>query len=63
MGASSKRATCTGYCSCCTVLLLFCSLLHYKSVLSEYLGGPTFEWDGLFLRERVLENMPSPCFE
>ena len=31
--------------------------------MSEYLGGPTFEWDGLFLRERVLENMPSPCFE
>ena len=39
----SEWATCTGYYSCCTVLLLFCSLLHYKIWIFEYLGGPIFE--------------------
>ena len=45
----SERATCRGYCSCCTVLLLYCSLLHYKSVMSGFLsilGGPTFKLGG-----------------
>ena len=39
----SERATCRGYCSCCTVLLLYCSLLHYKSVMSGFLST----WVGL----------------
>jgi len=35
---ASKRATCRGYYSCRTVLLLYCSLLHYKSVMSGFLS-------------------------
>ena len=38
-GASSKRATCRGYYSCCALLLPYCSLLHYKSgFLSTWVG-------------------------
>ena len=43
---ASERAICRGHYSCCTVLLLFCSLLHYKSVMSGFLSGPTFKWGG-----------------
>ena len=44
----SERATCRGYYSCCTVLLLYCSLLHYKSDMSGFLST----WVGL-LSNRV----------
>ena len=62
----TKQATCRGYNSCCTVVLLYCSLLHFKSVMSGYLST----WVdllsnrvGLFLGERVLKNTPTPLFE
>ena len=66
----SERATCRGYYSCCIVLQLFYSLLHYKSGF-WVLGWDYFQnwvgilsrWVGLSLRERVLENMPTPFFE
>ena len=45
--------------SCCTVLLLYCSLLHYKSVMSGFLNT----WVGLFSGERFLKNMPTPLSE
>ena len=35
----SERATCIGYYSCCTVLLLYCWLLHYKSVMFGFLSA------------------------
>ena len=53
---ASEQATCRGYYSCCTVLLLYCSLLHYKSVMSGFLST----WVGLFLGERVLKNTITP---
>jgi len=58
--------TCRGYDPFCTVLLLFCSLLHYKSVLSGYLStwvGLLSNGVGLFSRQPVLENTPTPHFE
>jgi len=56
----SRRATCRRYYSCCTVLLLFCLLLHYKSVMSEYLGEPTFEWGGPTFERGFSKIHPSP---
>jgi len=56
----SKRATCRGYYSCCTDLLPFCSLLHYKSGFLSTWMGLVSNGVGLFLRERVLKNMPTP---
>jgi len=68
----SERATCRGYDSCCTVLLLYCSLLHYKSVMSGFLStcvgllsngvGLLSNGVGLFSGEMVLENTPTPLF-
>ena len=51
----SEQATCRGYYSCCTVLL-YCLLLHYKSVMYGFLSP----WVGLFSGERVT---PTPVFE
>ena len=59
----SERATCRSYYSCCTVLLLYCSLLHYKSVLSGFLStwvGLLSNGVGLFSGQRLLENTPTP---
>jgi len=42
----SKRATHRGYYPCCTVLLLYCLLLHYQIWTFEYLGGPIFGREG-----------------
>jgi len=53
---SCEQGTCRSYYSCCTVLLLYSSLLHYKPVMFGFLSafkqgrptfkqsGPTFEW-------------------
>jgi len=59
--------------SCCTVLLLYCSLLHYISVTSGFLStwigllsdrvGLVSNGVGLFSGERILENMPTPLFK
>jgi len=51
-----------------TVLLLFYSLLHYKSVMSGWayfkIGWGYFRIGvGLLSRERVLENTPTTLFE
>ena len=69
----SQRATCRGYYSCCALLLRFCSLLHYKSVMSGFLStwvgllsnrvGLLSNGVGLFSREKILENTPTPLFE
>jgi len=60
----SEQGTCTGYYSCCTVLLLYCSLLHYKSVLSVFVStwvGLLSNGVGLFLGEGASpENRPTP---
>jgi len=63
----SEQATCRSYYSCCTVLLLSCSLLHYKSrILSTWVSLPSNRVGvlsngvGLFSRERVLDNTPTP---
>ena len=58
----SERTTCRSYYSCCAVLLLCCSLLHYKSVTSEYLGGPTFKWMGLLSNGVSLLQTGWACF-
>ena len=42
----SEQATCRGYYSWCTDLLLYCSLLHFWFLIFEYLSGPTFKEDG-----------------
>ena len=55
----SEWATCRGYYSCSTVLLLYCSLLHCKSVMSGFLST----WVGLFSGERVFKNTPTSLFE
>ena len=47
---ASEWATCRGYYSCRTVLLLYCSLLHYESVMSGFLStwvGLLSNWAGL----------------
>ena len=59
--------------SCCTVLLLYCSLLHYISVMSGFMStwmgllsdrvGLVSNGVGLFSGERILENMPTPLLE
>ena len=66
-GASSKRATCRGYYSCCALLLPYCSLLHYKSgFLSTWVGllsngvGLLSNGVGLFSEERVSKIYPPP---
>jgi len=51
----SKRGTCRGYYLCCTVLMLFCLLLHYKS---EYLGGP--KGGGGYFRDRGFSKIRPP---
>jgi len=53
-------------------LLLYCSLLHYKSVMSGFLStcvgllsngvGLLSNGVGLFSGEMVLENTPTPLF-
>ena len=61
-----ERATCRGYYSCCTVWLLYCSLFHYKSVMSGFLStwvGLLSNGVGLFKGEGVLESTPTPLFE
>ena len=70
---ASERATCRGSYSCCTVFLLYCSLLHYKSVMSRFLStwvgllsnrvGLLSNGVGLISGERVLKNTPTPLFE
>jgi len=69
---ASKRSEllCSGYYSCSTVLLLYCSLLHYKSVVSGFLSpwvgllsnrvGLLSNGVGLLSGERVLQNTPTP---
>ena len=46
----SEQATCRSYYSCCTVLLLYCSLLYCKSVMSGFLST----WVGLLSKRVVL---------
>ena len=53
---ASEQATGRGYDSCCTVLLLFHSLLHYKSVLSGFLSI----WVGLYFQERGFTKIRPP---
>ena len=56
----SELATCRGYVLFLLYcLLLYCSLLQCKSFMSGYLST----WVGLFSRERVLKNTPTPCLE
>jgi len=53
---ANKQATCRGYYSCCTVLLLFWSLLHYKICYVWVLG-----WT--YYRERGFSKNAHPLFE
>ena len=59
-GERSKQATCRGYYSCCTVLLLFGLLLNDKSVMSGFwvLGWAYFQlWRAYFQLWRAYFRM------
>ena len=49
------------YCFAAVVLLITSQICYVW--IFEYLGGPTFKWLGLFLTERVLENVPTLLLE
>jgi len=55
----NKRAICRGHYSCYTVLLLFCSLIHHKYIMSWFLST----WVGLLSNMVAYFKWGGPIFK